>query len=251
MRRSHTLSALALATLGLLGSGCVDDSADVSLLILKNSVPDPGCVITGSAAANFIPSGVIDTNADFGYVFTPVVQNFASTEISGTDPQRRVFVEGANVDIRFETPDVFDDAELDELRDGALTRFRVPFSGSIAPNEGTAGFAFEALPLDLLEAIRDKTTDRVLTILDIQIVGTQGGSTVKSQVFHYPVTVCTGCLVVDRGACSGLPDGFVAAQGGACNPAQDAVVDCCTDGAIRVCPATSTAGLTEMSEQAK
>jgi hypothetical protein len=249
MRRSHVLCALVLAVGSAgslaLGTGCVDDSADGSLVILNNQVPGDGCVISGSATGTFIPAGVIDTFADFGYVFTPVVQNFSSTEISGTDPQRRVFVEGANVDIHFETTNVFDDAELAMFEDEGLTRFRVPFSGSIAPNEGTAGFAFEALPKELLDAIREKTDGRVLTILDIQIVGKQGGGTVKSQVFHYPVTVCTGCLVRDVGACSGLPEGFIAAQGGACNPAQDAIVDCCEASGSRICPATGISGVSE------
>jgi hypothetical protein len=56
-----------------------------------------------------------------------------------------------------------------------------------------------------------------------------------SDPFNYPLQVCNGWLVGNLGPC---PFKNVVNTGNACNPAQDDIVDCCTDNGALICPAT-------------
>jgi hypothetical protein len=78
----------------------------------------------------------------------------------------------------------------------------------------------------------------MLVTAEVVVFGDLNGGDVESVPFFYPVDVCDGCLKIDRGPCSGLPDDFEPEQGGECNPLQDAAADCCTDAdGDDVCPA--------------
>ena len=57
-----------------------------------------------------------------------------------------------------------------------------------------------------------------------------------SDPFHFPVELCSGCLVANVAPC---PYAAAAANpGNVCNPAQDDKVDCCTNNGALVCPPT-------------
>jgi len=234
---AFTLAAAATAAL----SGCVD-RGDEALLLLRNQLPGQGCMISASEDDPFVAAGTIDTasaQAGVGYMMTPLVANTTSTD-RATDLQRTIIVQGADVDLSFPSGTLFDATELQQLRDDALTRFRVRFSGSVKPNGGTASFGFELVPSPLLTRIDAKLTggnDRALVLGQVVIFGEMGGGRIESQEFIYPVTVCRGCLVNDVGACAAIPGGFDAREGSPCNPYQDGVVDCCQSAGGLVCPA--------------
>ena len=76
--------------------------------------------------------------------------------------------------------------------------------------------------------------------LRVQALGTTTfGSEMQSDPFDFPLEVCVGCLVANVQACP-----FTSAPanpGNACNPAQDAPVDCCTENGLLLCPPTVAA----------
>jgi hypothetical protein len=55
---------------------------------------------------------------------------------------------------------------------------------------------------------------------------------VESEEFVYPIKVCDGCLGRNIGPCPRAPVN----KGNPCNAAQDALVDCCQQGAELRCP---------------
>lgn len=210
------------------------DGAD-SIQILRNQVPDEGCVIPVGSSDEFQPRGRIDVTASSGYLFTPLVQSLVEEVESAS---RLVFVEGANVDISFvgNPPDA---GVISSLNANNLLQFRQPFSGSIEPG-GQSSFAFDVVPRQVLDALEDHVTsdNPVQLSVDIVIVGSLGGSGVDSNTFKYPVEVCSGCLTNVLGACDAIPEGVEVRTGGVCNTLQDGVLDCCSnaDGSL-TCPA--------------
>jgi len=222
MAYQHTLVALAL-TASL--AGCVASDADANIVILRNQALTTECS-AGDPSAPFYSSGSIDIQSPGGYLFSPIVQNFA-TDVEGTS-LRIAFVHGARVDIHF----------ADEGREEALggvdglTRFQVPLSGSIDAG-GSIGLIFEIVPAELLPML----VDNDLLLVDVRIFGEMGGDSFESANFRYPVEACDGCLFVDLGACSSLPTGYIGQGGHPCGTFQDFGVECCTNSTGLVCPA--------------
>jgi len=229
-----TIAALAL-------TACVDNNADSGLTILRNLAPATGCEITADSTS-FRGSGLIDTGASSGYLFTPVARNDLLIADGESATARTIFVEGAHVTVGFFDDKLFTAAERDTFTTDGVTRFAIPTSGALDPGGGTATFNFEIVPVELLEAIGAKLPVGGSTLLNVsvQIYGSRTGSTVESNVFKYPVEVCKDCLKRNLGACATLPSNFEADPGGACNLLQDGALDCCMNGAIEVCPATPT-----------
>ncbi len=230
MKRSYMPWQCILASaIGL--SACVDAGATIQ--VLRNQQPEDGCSVPASKASTFLPRGRIEATADAGYLFTPLVENVA---VSSDQAARTVFVDGANIDLVF-TGGHFSEAEIAALGD-ELTHFRQSFSGSI-PAGTVASFAFEVISKDVLEALEAKLDDGDFeqVIAEVQIVGSIDGSTVKSNVFNYPIDVCKGCLVTDLGLCTDIGDQEIN-SGGVCQDQQDAPLDCCTksNGDV-ICPA--------------
>jgi hypothetical protein len=231
MRSSILFAALLLAT------GCVS-SGDETVVILQDQAPQDGCIVASTVGDAYLGSGLIDTASTQGYVFTPIAENFATA--SADDDHRHIaFVTGADVDISFA-----DDTLTSKYAKDGVTRFEVPYAAMIAAG-GTASMAFEIVPHSLINQLAaelSSPTDRVLLLVDVQLVGTLNNGDFNSQTFRFPVEVCSGCLAASVGACNTLPTTFVPANaGGACNPLQDAPVDCCSAGSNLVCPAVGTA----------
>lgn len=235
---STTVAALALAA-------CVDNNADTGLTILRNAASDLDC-IPDSSVGTFRSSGVIDTNAPVGYVFTPVVRNELAAGSDMTS-SRSVFLQGARVTIGFFDDTLFDDARQAQLEEAGLTRFSVPLSGSVEAGGGTATIGFEIVPTELLfeieQALPAPTEGDPVpsTVLDVrvQIYGTRGGDSISSNTFSYPVEVCTDCLqITTPQTCEQLDPNFEGSAGGVCNPLQDGTLVCCnSEAGGLICPA--------------
>jgi hypothetical protein len=230
-RPSHLLSILPLA-LGL--GACVDGGADSGLTVLHVVAPETGCTFSTSATTT-LPAGTIQANATGGYLMAPEVRNDLTLNDGEAISPKTIFITGARVEIDFYDPSPFSADEEAELAADGLTRFLVPFSGSIEPNGGTAVLPFEAVPLPLLRRIgtllpeptEENPDPRVILDVQIREIGTRGGGSVESNLFHYPVQVCTSCLTSDLGRCVDLGTTTVIRTGGACQQRQDGVLDCC------------------------
>lgn len=229
MKRTYIPWQLAVAGALAIQVGCVD--ADASIRILRNQAPENGCEIPADDGADFLPRGIIDTEAESGYLFTPLVENRG---IISAEAERLFFIEGANVDLFFQNG-------ITPPSDEAQVRFRQPLSGSIPAGE-LATFAFEIVQKPVLEDLAGQLGDGESTLVevDIEILGEIDGGDASSNLFTYPVDVCKGCLTNVIGSCDALPSVQVR-TGGSCQLLQDGVVDCCTDseGGL-VCPAESS-----------
>lgn len=236
-----------ITALGLLGLAACVENADESVVILRNTIPETGCVVDGSGDS-FRGAGIIEVGSAQGYVFTPLVQNFSVVN-NDDELQRIAFIQGATVDIRFADPNLFDDATESQFRSEGLTHFRAPFAASVEPG-GTATMLFEIVPEPLLDELESVLPDSdpnssVLLLITIRVDGTIGSGDFESPAYEYSVEVCRGCLINDLGACSALASSFVPTNlGNACNAVQDATVDCCSEDGSFVCPAVGTAGAT-------
>ena len=237
MAHPRILSWLPLVALA---GACVENNADSGMVILKNIAPEDGCAVSPESTT-FRGSGTIQADSRAGYLFTPLVRNDLATVEGENTTAKTIFVTGAKMTIAFYDPDLFTAAEQTQFQTDGLTRFLVPTSGTIDPDGGQSTFHLEIVPPELLTAIRAKLTAAAPhTGLDVsvQMQGTRSGDSLASNTFRYPVTVCLDCAVQLVGDCASLPSSGTYRAGGACNPVQDGVVDCCTDstGGL-VCPA--------------
>jgi hypothetical protein len=204
------------------------------LVIRNNLAPEEGCTFTVNSTAGAITRGRIDTQAADGYLFAALVENDAESG-TGSDSQRRALIEGADVELSFpaNVEEMFADNE-DFADDRAFTQF---FSGVVEPDGGKSYFTFVILPkqfmTNYLGFIGAGSTLEVTA--RIVLFGQLGGGSTESIPFNYTIDVCNGCMTVDLGACSDLPEDFEGSPGGICNTLQDVPLECC-DG-NNVCPA--------------
>ena len=212
---------LLVSALGL--SACVDGGDTIQ--VLRNQLPQAGCLVPDSATATFMPRGRIESSAAGGYLFTPLIENRA---VPNAAADRNVFVDGANVDLKF-SDDLFSEAEIKAFNDSGLARFKQSFSGSI-PAGGLASFAFEVLPKGLLDEIDNRLADGQSTqvVAQVEVLGTLDGGDIESNLFSYPIQVCKGCLIQNLGSCESIISEEIN-TGGVCQALQDGILDCCTD----------------------
>jgi hypothetical protein len=224
MQRIRLLWA-ALAAL-VTASGCTTDSGGSMLIVQNQVVEGEACDVPASRMGSR-NTGLIDTNAGDGYVFTPLVQSLI--EDTSEDSERVISMRGADVEISFTSG--FDEADVSDDR---LIRFSSAFSGSVFPG-AQSSFAFVVVQEDLLDEIAAAGGSAQLSV-EVTVFGDLDGSDVESDPFVYPVEVCDGCLTIDRGPCAALGDDFEPRDTNPCNPAQDVAADCCTsDGGDLVC----------------
>lgn len=226
-RSSHLLTILPLA-LGL--GACVDNNADSGLTVLKVVPAESGCEFS-TGGDRFQASGLIQSNSSAGYLIAPEVRNDLSLADGEQVTPKTVFITGAQVVIKFYDDDLFDATVEETMARDGVTRFVVPVAGSVEPNAGTAVIPFTAVPVELLRLIEENLRAKNLsdTLLDVQlqIIGTRGGSAIESNLFRYPVEVCIDCVVSNLGLCANLSGADTFGRGGACNPLQDGALDCC------------------------
>ncbi len=233
--RHYAIAALALV--GILASGCAEQDSPV--IVLNNGVPGPTCSANPDDGA-FYARGTIDTGAPRGYIFTPVLESFASTGPTVDRRQRLVYLAGAEVELTFQEG-LFAAGELGE----ELQRFTVRFSGTVEPDGGRAAVAFPIIPPEVLAALDAKLSPQQATPVraEVSVFGEMSGADVETPSFTYYLDVCKGCLITDLGSCAELPEGFMSGtMVNGCGIGQDDAVECCTSGlGQRVCPAQSEA----------
>jgi hypothetical protein len=219
--------------------------------ILNNQVPQ----ISGNSCS--IPvdptiyqgEGTLDLSivrGDFqsAYFVFPLIENNLprSSSNSSIDPNQ-IQLSGFQVDIApiGTTPSDSIQALFDG---GPLVHYQIPWSGGISSGGGQLSAVTAAFPVALaqqLAAAGGIGTESSLTVdLTIQALGTtNSGTHMESDPFHFPVQICSGCLVANVAPCP-----FAAAPanlGNTCNPAQDLPIDCCTDNGALLCPPTVAA----------
>jgi len=248
MASLHSVVGIALLATA---SGCVDEGGE-TLVVINNSIPEAGCMVSPAGAGDPIlgfgqvdAAGAIAMETFLGYVLTPTILNIADGS-GDRETQRTVLTDGARVRVvPGNGPDgmpILTQAELDAL--GAVnTTFTTLFTVPITPG-GTASAAFDVLPVQVLRAIGAKLPDPLTlaqVTVEVEVFGeTLSGTNVESDAFRYPITICNGCQRRNLGSCVGL-DGEIAV-GGACNAYQDGVLDCCTSsGGALLCPAVPEA----------
>ncbi|MCG8421130.1 MAG: hypothetical protein MJE77_24685 [Proteobacteria bacterium] len=187
--------------------GCTSDGS--SVIIWYNQAPlvtgDTSCMTEPNFMHPGLSRGRIDTNADSGYLFTPLVQNIASTD---GDPlgqgQRRAEIQGANMRLEF-ADGLFSADDLTSLQERNLVNFSQPFSFSVGPDGGLASLKFTIVPRALLAEMQAKlgAGERTNMNAEIQLFGVLAGGSFESPKFVYPLEVCDGCLIDALGLCAG------------------------------------------------
>src|SRR5262249_24781353 len=116
------------------------------------------------------------------------------------------------------------------LSAAGLNKLTERISGTVMPNSDLA-LSFFITHVDMTTALRTVIPpgELVSTVARVTVVATIDGRSVSSLPFEYPLSFCLGCLVEDVGDCANLADSFVASPGGACNPLQDVVLQCCNN----------------------
>jgi hypothetical protein len=231
--------------------GCAANTGDGGMIVLNNSASAADmCSFTADVNEPFKTNGALFLQSPAPYLLTPLIQSKIDP-IMGQELQQTIEFRSAHVDLDIPTISThvngttttysFDASELATMHDEGITHFKSLFSGSVGP-KGFANVAFDIVPLALLDAIAAKiggdggTLDAQI-VANIVVVGDLGGDEVDSDLFVYPVTVCTDCIVNPIGDCSLVPTGATVRTGDPCNPFQDGLVDCCTSGNTTVCPA--------------
>jgi len=212
--------------------------------IVQNQVPEDGCVVPAAKGNLYRGSGVMDVGlvnagATTGYILFPLLQNDlpALGQAGGTEPNRlslrefRVQVEpgpGAPQALL----DLFAAPEL-----APYLAYSEPWSGSVDPGGGNTAAAVTAVPAEVARRIDATglldTLSEVPLVARVHAVGDTLSQTIESREFVYPISACKYCLLSYLAACPYEPTN----TGNACNVAQDAPVDCCSDGQSLICPA--------------
>jgi hypothetical protein len=218
--------------------------------ILNDQVPTTaaggGCTIPVNPTI-YQGMGTLDISivrGDFqsAYDIFPLIENNLprSSSNSSIDPNE-IQLSGFQIDIApIGAPPP---ASIQAVFDGAgpLVHYQVSWAGGISSGGGQLSATVRAFPVGLaqqLSAAGGIGVDPSLTVdLTIQALGiTNNGTSMQSDPFHFPVAVCSGCLVANVAPCP-----YAAAPvntGNSCNAAQDLPVDCCTDNGTLICPPT-------------
>lgn len=251
----HVLAlALALVALPVALSAC--GRVPGQFEILNDQVPQPGCVIPVDPSV-YQGEGTLDVavaQASFSsaYFFFPLIENNLPASATGAIDPNEIQLSGFQVDITpipgAKLPDpiqkVLDDTNASNPQ---LLHYQVPWSGGVASGGGHLSAAVAAFPVELAQdmaAAGGLGSDPSNVVhLNISAVGTtNSGQHMTSDPFHFPLHICSGCLVANIGDIPACP--FSAPPlftGNDCNPAQDGFVDCCTQNGSLVCPPTVAA----------
>jgi hypothetical protein len=224
----RNVAPMGLALVALVG-GCVADSGDGGILVLRNVVADTMCATLGNATEASRDHGSLDLLLGTGYLFVAQMKS-RITALAGQEDQRTIITSGANVDVAFPGSTLFSDAELAELKSSALTHFKSPFSQAIFPNGGLSDGFFTIIPAELARRVLLKggrsNQFHVEAVATFTIEGDMSGERVTSQPFSYAVTLGNEVSVNLLGPCP-RPSATMLHTGYACNPAQDGLIDCC------------------------
>lgn len=241
---------LRLVTLSsaLLLFGCANQGDEGMTVINNTAVSGTSCALTGGADQPFKSHGTIYALAPTGYILTPLIQSRVTlgTEVNADPLQKTIFLRGADVSLTLKAVSIETNGQYTVTQpESNVGQFSVLFAGSLPP-AGSVNVGFEVITPAILRNILGASGVNLSTsslnaevLAEVTIRGDLGSDEVTSNVFQYPISVCTDCVVNNTGACpmTGTPR-----TGDACNIFQDGVVDCCVDttGSL-VCPASTGA----------
>jgi len=240
---SRHLLALAVVTLPVALAAC--GRVPGQFEILNDQIPGAGCVIPVDPGV-YQGEGTLDVSIvrpDFtsAYFFFPLIENNLPSSIGTAIDPNEIQLSGFQIDITPIPGAMVPDGIRSVLNGaGTLAHFQVPWSGGVSSGGGHLSAIVAAFPVELAQQMdqlgglsRDPST---LVQLNISALGTtNNGQHMTSDPFHFPLHLCSGCLVAGTAPCP-----FTTAPtftGNDCNPAQDALVDCCTENGNLVCPA--------------
>jgi len=185
MRRfTKGLGLLALGA-ALASSSCVDNDSSFFIYGVMD-ITSSQCIAKPDSTASLIPEGTLDTAVADGYQAAILVGSHltqrGSREKLRTETSR-LSITGAHITL-YGTQ-------------GAVIEFDTPATGLVNPASGTdPGLAAVFARLVRYDDM-DKLGPDGQMIARIKILGTTlGGQEIESAVFDYPITLCTGCLVV-------------------------------------------------------
>ncbi len=228
---------LMTALLAVLSGACADDY--LSLVVIQNQAPDDQCAVTADLESPYLSHGQATVSRG-GYFLTPIVQSNLSNlndDVNGDLVQlRTVSVEIQAVDSDASRAAV---AALGDIR--GRTRY---VSGTVTPG-GITSMGFDAIDVEQAAVLSGAIgTASVEVLARVVVEGDVEGTSVKSPMFIYPITVTNGAQI-DLGPCDALPAGFIGGGSRGCFHAGQDVgsnVQCCTDLAgDPVCPAQGPA----------
>jgi hypothetical protein len=245
--RSRWAFTLTTLVAGATVAGCGGPTGQ--FFIIHNQVPEAGCVVPADKSAPYRGEGILDVRvpsalADTAYELFPLLENDLPAEAGDGVQPTRIALSGFDIDITFvdgsAAATAFFTAMAADPAMGPLVRYQAPWSGSVDAGGGVTSALTNGFPNQLAKSLRDGKVlaDGSYLRVDVNVraFGNTLSGSVKSDVFTYPMRVCDGCLINSITAC---PTSGPVLTGGVCNPGQDAPVDCCTQGADLVCPATS------------
>jgi hypothetical protein len=247
---SRHLLALAAVTLPVALSAC--GRVPGQFEILNDQVPLAGCVIP-TIPGVYQGEGTLDVavaqpSFSSAYFFFPLIENNLPAASTGAIDPNQIQLSGFQVDIT-NIPGASLPAPVQGVLDSAdaLAHYQVPWSGGVDAGGGHLSAAVAAFPVELAQDMaaagglgRDPSN---VVDLNISALGTtNSGQHMTSDPFHFPLHICSGCLVANISNVPACPFTTpVANTGNACNPAQDGFVDCCTQNGSLVCPPTVAA----------
>ncbi|HEY5949223.1 MAG TPA: hypothetical protein VIV40_27205 [Kofleriaceae bacterium] len=224
---------------------CVD-SGDEGIYVLNNSaVTGESCTLSGSPDQAMVGHGQVNVLSPVAYVMTPLIESRIQSVDGVDDTSKTVQLRGADIKLTIKAVSIERGGQFMVTQpETALPPFSVLFSGSLKPGGSVNAFV-ELIPPGTIRQIAQMSganldTDSLNSevLAEVTIKGDLGGSSVESQPYFYPVTICNDCIVVNNGAC---PMTVAPRAGNACNPYQDGVVDCCVDASNNlVCPGSTT-----------
>ena len=166
-------------------------------------------------------------------MFLLVKNNLLSTENTGSAVEENCIVlDKAQVDLSLGT--------LGDHVESSLTRYEVPLALTICPGE-EKGVTVRVIPSQVVELIGNQINEgsTVLATARVKLVGKRGSQNIPSNSIQYPIFLCNGCLVHNLGLCSSDTIPERPKTGNPCNPAQDDIIECCSEGGDLVCPAVA------------
>jgi len=238
--------ARLVALLPLALVACVD-TGDEGLYVLNNTaVTGESCALTGNPDQAMLGHGVIHVDSPTSYVLTPLIQSRIMPIEGVDDISKTVQLRGADVRLTLEAVSIerAEGFETTNPHTALGAPFSVLFSGAVAPGASVNAFV-DIIPPSVIRGVAEMSganlsTDRLNAevLAEVTIKGDLNGSSIESQPFLFPVTICNDCVLRVVGDCAAFTG--TASAGNACNPFQDGILDCCTSNGALVCPATTT-----------
>ncbi|HXJ21542.1 MAG TPA: hypothetical protein VMT03_15060 [Polyangia bacterium] len=183
---------------------------------------------------------IVQPGFDSAYLLFPLIENnLPGGPSAGHDPNQ-IQMTGFDVDLSVIGTASAAALTVMQTADPSLLHYRVPWSGGISSGGGQVAALVSVVPVELAAELATNgglgTSPSLTLNARVQALGTTtNGTSMTSDPFNYPIEVCSGCLIGNLGPCpyKTTPTNL----GNVCNPAQDAVVDCCTDNGTLICPA--------------